>query len=205
MSFDYNKWLNTREPDINYKYANSHLGNGAYWWNVSSRSDLTMEFVREYQNSINWYALSKNEAFKCDINFLDEFKDKIHWKEFTRYSETMNEEVARHFIDVIDWSSISYKKYLSDEFIAEYADKIKWGILLKYRRVGDDFLNKFAHLINDEVLWDMIAKNQKITLDFVKIHKDKLKYMFLAMNPSFTYYWRNKFKELWRKENKQNE
>lgn len=202
MGFEYNKWLNYREPDINYKYANSHLDRGDYWWNVSSRSDLNMEFVREYQNSINWYALSKNEYFKCDVNFIREFRDKIYWKEFTRYSSSMNEEIARYFIDFIDWSSISYKKYLSDQFIADYADKIKWGILLKYRRVDDEFLEKFVHLINDEGLWDMIAKNQKITTEFVKKHKDKLNYMFLAMNLNFTYYWRKKFKELWKKENK---
>ena len=71
--------------------------NGGFWYNLSGRVDLTMDFVREYADYLNWYALSKNGYLHVDEEFLNEFKDKIHWRSFTRYSPSMNEKIARKF------------------------------------------------------------------------------------------------------------
>lgn len=178
-------------PNINYKYANGHLKNGGYWWNICQRDDLTMEFVREYANYINWYSLSKNENFEVDEDFLDEFKDKINWKSFTRYSKSMNEHIARKYKDLIDWDAISYKKYLSDDFIEEFAHRINWRVLWKYRKVDEDFLRRFKSYI----IWTIVCYQQKLSIEFVEENEDRVDWIALSSNYRFSYYWRKKYKE----------
>lgn len=172
------------QPNINIKYAISHKDNGGLWWNISCRDDLTMDFVREHADYINWYALSKNESFEVDEDFLDEFKDKIIWKNITRYSKSMNEHFARKFKDLIDWNAISYKKFLSDKFIEDYAHRINWRVLWKYRKVEEDFLRKFKSYI----VWEIVCLQQRFSLEFVQENEDKVDWLALSVNRGFTYY-----------------
>lgn len=184
------------KPAINYNYARAHMTNGGFWWNTSCRSDLTMEFVREFQDAINWYVLSKNEYFKPSEDFVDEFKDRINWNNFTRYSKSMNESFAIKFKDYIDWGVLSFQKYLSNDFIRKHADRINWKILWKYRKVDEEFLDKF----NDYIIWDIVCTQQKLSIDFVKKHANEVDYSKLAGNYHFSYHWRKKFLEIWKKD-----
>lgn len=189
---------NIKKPDINFRYANGHLKNGGYWWNIGQRDDLTMEFVREYADYINWYSLSKNSWFEMDEQFIEEFQDRFNWRSLARFSPCMNEQLIEKHLDKIDWASISFKKYLSDEFIMKYAGEIIWSVLFKYRQVDEEWLEKFANIITEHNAWDAVCQFQKLSPEFVKKHNDKMNYLFLSNNYKTTYYWRKEYRKIWK-------
>lgn len=61
------------------------------------------------------------------IDFVEEFKDKLNWLAIscTKHSENF----IRKFSDRAFWVSISFWQDLSIEFIEEFQDKIDWQMI----------------------------------------------------------------------------
>ena len=51
------------------------LGDPGYMLLISSNQNLSVEFIREYNDKINWFGLSRNKYLTDEIK--EEFNDKL--------------------------------------------------------------------------------------------------------------------------------
>ena len=88
---------------------------------VSSRQKLSENFIREFQDKIDWYKISIHQ--KLSENFIPEFQDKINWSRLSM-KRKFSEEFIEEFETKIDWYYFfAFKRHLSDE--AQERIKIK--------------------------------------------------------------------------------
>jgi hypothetical protein len=73
--------------------------------NIDCTKPLTEEFIREFQNEVDWELISCHQ--KLSENFIREFQDKVCWF----------------------W--ISYFQNLSNKFIIEFKDRIDFEKMLE--------------------------------------------------------------------------
>jgi 1,2-phenylacetyl-CoA epoxidase catalytic subunit len=86
-------------------------------WNCISSHDLSEDFMREFQNKINWQMISQYQ--KLSEGFIREFQDKLNWF----------------------W--ISMRQVLSESFIREFQEKLWWGIIPMSQELSEDFKDEF--------------------------------------------------------------
>jgi hypothetical protein len=98
---------------------------------VSCNQKLTIDFIREFADRVDWRGVSCYQALSdADIR---EFADKVDWYWICNY-QTLSESLIREFVDRVDWSSISNCQTLSKGFIREYrsdlvmCQNLKWCI-----------------------------------------------------------------------------
>jgi hypothetical protein len=97
-------------------------------WDTVSRWKLSEDFVREFQDKVNWIYISAKQVLSED--FIREFQDKVNWLDISFY-QTLSEGFIREFQDKVDWSGMSYKQRLSPSFIREFQDKVNWHYILR--------------------------------------------------------------------------
>jgi hypothetical protein len=74
------------------------------WNHISEHQVLSEEFIRKYQNKVNWIIISAYQ--KLSEDFIREFQRKVFWPFIFKYQN------------------------LSEDFIKEFQDKIKKGDLI---------------------------------------------------------------------------
>ena len=106
----------TKGSDINLDWGRKNIGSkrnmDGYWENISRNFNLTQDDVRQFQDQINWLALSMNKRFPFDDAFLTEFADKIEWDAYA----------VRH--DMPEEQFLKFKRYIDPVyFIVGKKDK----------------------------------------------------------------------------------
>ena len=77
----------------------------ASWnWHKVSTAKLTEDFIREYQDSVDWTLISTHQ--KLSEPFIREFKDKLGWWCISRF-QTLSEDFMKEFCNEIFWGNIS--------------------------------------------------------------------------------------------------
>ena len=88
------EWEKYYDPDFNW-----------YNENFYKENVLSADFIREFQDKINWCYVSK--SFWLTENILNEFKDKIDWFYVAQNWNVFTEDFL-----------IKFEKYLSKEMLA---------------------------------------------------------------------------------------
>jgi hypothetical protein len=86
------------------------------WWWISRYQKLSEDFIREFQDRVDWNDISSNQ--KLSEGFIIEFQDKV------------------------DWFLISGSQKLSEEFILKNIDRIDFRMILKNRQIKKPFKDK---------------------------------------------------------------
>ena len=121
-------------------------------WSSISKSRLTEDFIREFQNQVDWVYISSYQRLSED--FIREFEHKV------------------------DWVRISIHQILSDEFILEFRDSMDWDRYLFYQEASFSIIKKFifkteyAHI--DKIKHSHLSDVQKQEIEKMLA----LKYMF---------------------------
>ena len=126
------------------------------WEDVCKEYGLTGEqiFCR------TWKELSESPL---PVEFLRDFQDKIDWKTAS-ICQRLSEDSIREFQDRVDWTAISKYQNLSEDFIREFKDKVDWIKITKYQEVSDNFLIEFKDKLN----WDYIYATRPLTEELDK-------------------------------------
>ena len=103
------KWEDYYDPTFNWDD-----------WEFYKKNKLFEEFIREFQDKVNWYYISKYQTLS--ENFIREFQDKVNWKVISHYQK-LSENFIREFQDRVDWQVIAIHQTLSKEFKEEFKDK----------------------------------------------------------------------------------
>ncbi len=106
--------LNSFDKCLKYIKKCKRTGETVQWNIVSFAYALTLDFIIEYQDELDWYYLSSDQ--KLDENTVRLFQDRIKWDRLdpNRYSK----EFLREFRD-----RFKFKQWcLKDEFKDEFGD-----------------------------------------------------------------------------------
>lgn len=93
---------------LNNKKLNEKLAtifSNRFWFHLS-RITLSEDFIREFQNKVSWYLISKYQ--KLSEDFIREFQDKVYWDCICRY-QNLSEDFIREFQDKVSWHQKLYK------------------------------------------------------------------------------------------------
>lgn len=91
-------------------------------FNVTGKTyDKLIEYVREFQDELNWSAICIHQ--KLSEYFIREFQDKVDWFWICRHQK-LSEDFIRDFQDKVNWIQVSICQNLSEEFIREFQDKV---------------------------------------------------------------------------------
>lgn len=104
------------------------------WFDISWHKNLSEEFIREFQDKVNWYLISAGHDPLSD-DFIREFQDKIDWFEISYNFRGLSEEIIREFQDKLYWPWVSWKQDLSPEFCFEFYDKVSWKTLYRFGKL----------------------------------------------------------------------
>ncbi len=121
---------------------------------------LSEDFIREFQDKVNWRAVSEYQTLSVD--FIREFQNKIEetrsWDRISGYQK-LSEDFIREFKDKLSWDRISGYQKLSEDFIREFKDKLSWGKISYFQKLSEDFIREFQ----DKVNWEYIQSNENIS------------------------------------------
>ncbi len=107
-----------------------------------SASELSIEFIREFQDYLDWVEISHFR--KLSEDFIREFQDKVNWYEISIYN--FNESFIEEFKDKIVWETFSKNIDLTEKIIEKYQDRVDWKQLsIHNRNLSKEFIKKFHH------------------------------------------------------------
>lgn len=170
-----NKILGTNYQDL--RYVSRHKGltedfirefqDEVDWESISFYQLLSEDFIGEFQYQVDWQLISARQSLSED--FIRKFADKVDWYCASRYQH-LSEDIIREFQDRVDWYYISINQHLSEDFIREFKDKVNWTYISEYQRLSEDFIREFKNRVD----WYSIAKCQHLSKEFILEFKNKI-------------------------------
>ena len=65
------------------------------WVDISINQSLSEDFIREFQDKVDWDWISKYQNLSED--FIREFKDKVDWYYISKYQKVSNKFIEEFF------------------------------------------------------------------------------------------------------------
>ena len=90
------------------------------FWRSNKLSDAT---IRRLIQTVDWRIISEYQQLSPD--FLEEFRDRISWRNVSQ-RPGLSEETIRRFQNYVIWPLICRHQKLTEGFIAEFADRVNW-------------------------------------------------------------------------------
>lgn len=163
---------------------------------------LSDEFLEKYAGYISWNNISK--TCKMSLYILEKFKDKICWKSYLREFKLTTEEVERLFYyKNSQWMYVT--QTVPEHIITQELNKlceeynITRGSIVTMFSPLNDILNtvfQFQELSMNFIMsylpetgshqWYTLAKFQKLSTEFIKMHSDKLQWDAISRYQNIT-------------------
>ncbi len=86
------------------------------------------EFVL-HLDLIGWDMMSRYSNLSED--FIREFQDKVNWDLISFYN-TLSEDFIGKFQNKVNWNAISFRQELSENFVRKFQNKVNWNLLYIY-------------------------------------------------------------------------
>ncbi len=137
------------------------------YWNSILQNNVSEDFIRDFQDKINWWNISGKQNLSEDL--IREFEDKVIWQQISS-KQMLSENFIREFQDKVDWACISYYQNLSEDFIREFKDKVDWYSISHRQKLSENFIREFQN----KVVWKWVSSYQKLSEKFIEEFQDKL-------------------------------
>ena len=105
--------------------------------NTPSYKNISIEFIREFQDKVDWWEISCLQLLNEDL--IREFRNRVCWKAIS-YHQKLSEKIIREFKDNVYWDFIFERIILSKSFIIEFIDKVNWNTIHKYHSTNKDII-----------------------------------------------------------------
>lgn len=117
------EWISEFEPELKAQYE---LEPDAIdlWYTLTSTQKLSLHWIREHPDMINFNALIKKS--NLDQEILYEYLDKFSFEDICKYQK-LSEEFINSHEDQIIWEYISNYTDLTFEFIAQHKNVLNWN------------------------------------------------------------------------------
>lgn len=130
-------------------------------WNpICGGSAITPSLAQRHNKHINWQWLSSNQNFAWSMEFVEMYKHKIDWLNFTDlFSHHVNLwkrismiDFLRAFRDYINWNSFSNSDFITitPQMLEEFKDKWDWYALSYHQSINwtEELSARFGHYIS---------------------------------------------------------
>lgn len=148
--------------DILFQIRNNYYNS---WTKIVADFILTEDFIREFQNKVNWWDISRFQYMSED--FISNYRNYIDWNNICTYQK-LSESFIRKFYDKVNWNYICKYQKLSEDFIREFQDKVDWYKIVIYQKLNKEFIYEFKD------------KFDLINYDYITLYwskEDKIKYL----------------------------
>lgn len=132
---------------------------------------ITYDFVREHQDELDWNGISANIKLISNIDFLEEFRDKIAWDVVCKKESELSEEIRKKFD-----KKLKEGKEINEN-IPEAEEK-EYDTASEMAAAKKPKISKFKFLMTtllvdnlDNVPWELLSE-QKLKFSFVASHLD---------------------------------
>lgn len=151
------------------------------WEIISKRGDLTLDFIKKFENYIYTQYLFSGYP-NINSEFIDLYKDRLFYKEknkkccisdnwaFLSANRNLTFEFVEEYQDCINWNVLSRSFIMDEKFMDTFKDKINWNTVSQFQILDEKLIEKYSNLLN----WVKISKYQKLSMKFINKYKLKL-------------------------------
>ena len=159
------------EPITTNEFLNSVLETEV-WKKVSEEETLSMEMLEQYEDRLDWAAISGNNNILWTIDGVAKFAYKIDWDVFSeRCPDAFICEITlRKFDNRWNWKQLGNRDALFNtnrDLLEKFADKIDWAELITNWRIENaiDLFTRFQQYIpmaklQESRLWEEMASER---------------------------------------------
>ena len=111
-----------------------------------------LEWEQYYNPDFNWYDWRFYSNNNLSEEFIKEFQNKVEWDYISIY-QNLSEDFIRNekpFISPMNWTYISEYQKLSENFIREFKNNVNWEYISKYQTLSEDFKKELFQYYNEE-------------------------------------------------------
>jgi len=150
------------------------------WHTVSRHRSMSMDFIRQYADRLDWDALTVNPNIdivkaatayprriaweliaKPSLALMRGFPEKLDWSVVSR---TIAQRYIPEFEKYIDWTALQTYNTLTDALLATYIRKIDFGVISRTQILSDKFINKYTKRLD----WHTLRITQMSETNIVK-------------------------------------
>ncbi len=108
------------------------------------------EFINKNDNKY-WSVFSRYKVLSED--FIREFQDYVDWKEIS-WNQILSESFIEEFKEKVNWISICRKQKLSKDFIIKFKSKLDLDDMLDWNKINKEFYNhlKWMNIVQKQDL-----------------------------------------------------
>ena len=159
------------EPITTNEFLNS-VFETEVWKKVSEEETLSMEMLEQYEDKLDWTAISGNNNILWTIDGVAKFAYKIDWDVFSERCPDafICETTLRKFDNRWNWKQLSNRDALFNsnrDLLEKFADKIDWAELITNWRIENaiDLFIRFQQYIpmaklQESRLWEEMASER---------------------------------------------
>ena len=162
-----------------------------YCENMDKIYDLSTTVVRS-RGFVNWNEIS---TFPMEESTIEKFADQVDWYQVC-INSTLSESFIETMIDYVDLEMISLHQKLGLAFIKKYIRLLRLDFLAEFQVLDDAIINEIfdgldeatkaligqyqnisdelIETLDDEILWDTVTINKKLSESFIKKNLHKL-------------------------------
>lgn len=159
-------------------------------WNLISNLDLSLNFISEFKDKLNWDILSYG-IIKESEDVILEFKEYINWKILCS-SKILSENTLRFCYEYVDWCTVAIFQELSTDFIFDFEKYMDWHLLSLFQKLSEELIIEFK----DKVNWTFVSMAQKLSQEFIRKYKHFLDFQTINCFQNLSEEFRKEFIEL---------
>jgi hypothetical protein len=173
--------------------AKQSRGEKAKWKQISNRPDLSINFIIENKDLLDFKIVSRNIRINRYYIF-NELEDYVDWTTILLYHrEVLTDEDILNNTWRFNWRSISYSQDLSEDLIELIPNQLDWQVVIARHKYSEEFLLKYKDYLN----WEQVIAMQSLSMEFLEEHAQMLiphKYS-IYMYQKFTEDFMRKYKD----------
>ena len=128
-------------------------------WNDISHQELTIDFIREFKDFLDWNVLTN--TYLNSEDFLREFQDYIIWDTVSgrmKFMKNYEYDFFEEFKDKLDWVKISRWGNMDEFFIVKFENELDWDILSTVQGLTEYLIRRY----HDRISWNSFSRNYHI-------------------------------------------
>lgn len=146
------------------------------WPTISTRPDLTEDFLWRHVKDIIWTKALKYRKFSTEflvklcsqvLNGSIRLCEDRFWKRISSTQE-LEEDFIREHEEFLHWETISWYQTLTEEFIREYEDYVNWNACSMILDASENLINEYSNKID----WTYVSQYRGLYVsDIPKVEK----------------------------------
>ena len=195
---------------------------------ISNNLNVSLNFIEQNKEKINWDKLSRNYKINWTSKFIEKNKELLNWKSLSfNLNILWNDEIIEKFENYWNWSSLSNNSKIlwTESLLDKYRKRIDWQklsynpnveISIEYLEKNLDKLNIYGVSRNKKIRWsdELISKyetdlnfsnyglswNDTLPWDKELINKHKNKWSWSGISSNYGIPWTEKMLDFFSEE-----